>query len=366
MKTFLAILTTLNFIFIIDLIFFNSYCIKKVRDLKKFIPNIIKKLIDIFKGYVYKKLFNEEEKNEKFNNERYQPRQPDPTLIESEKNLKTEISNYLKTKPNFLIENFNPHLSINTLLSRINKLTIDEIYLLETIKIELEKIDYTQISDQDLAVHYNEINNLLYSYESIHTSYKDGMKKFYDSVWDDLTKEINKFRRLNEVLKNVRTSHIYLKAERNFSMAFYIYFGLTLITIAGALHFSLYALSQKNTFMNTYGADIYDFWTLKIASIFIFITLITFFIKQATYYQKKKDQAQRTRLELDALPTYVFDFKDEEVKKIRKELIPKYFGNNSDQSTLNEIGNIVTEQLKTSSDVAKSSADIIKTLKNKI
>ena len=42
--------------------------------------------------------------------------------------------------------------------------------------------------------------------------------------------------------------------------------------------------------------DIYDYWTIKISAIFIFITVITFLIKQATHYQKKKGEAERTML----------------------------------------------------------------------
>jgi len=333
-----------------------------VRNLKKLIPNEINHLIDSFKGCVYRKLFNEEEKKDKYNNIKYQHIQPNPSDIDFIGNIKTEISNLFKKKAYFLFENYFNHLSIDQLLTRINKLTTNEIYLLEAIKIELEKIDYDNINDHDLAIHYNEIDILLYSYESIHDSYKNGMEKFHQSVKNDLEHEINKFRRLNEVLKNSKTSYVYLKAERAFSMAFYIYSGLSLITIFLIMKFSLFILEQKKFLLTTYEIDSYDYWTLKITSLFISVTLVTFFIKQAVHFQKKKDHAQRIRLELDALPTYVFDFKDEDVKNIRKELIPKYFGNNSDLSTLNEIGNIVTEQLKTSSDVAKSSAEVIKAL----
>ncbi|TCB68651.1 hypothetical protein [Acinetobacter sp. ANC 4178] len=362
MKTFLAILTILNFIFIIDLIFFNSYCIKKVRYLKKFIPNIIKKLIDSFKDLVYRKLFNEEEKKEKFNNDRFKLAKPEPSLIESAENLKIEILSYINKKPNFLLENYPPHQTIYSLKHRIENLTTNEVYLLETIKNGLIKINYDQVEDRELATHYIEIITLLESYDSIHSSYKNGMKNFYDSVWQELNSEINKFRRLNEVLKNAKTSHVYQKSERQSSLAFYIYLGLALITIVLTVLFSIFILEQKKYFKTILEIDNYDYWALKLTGIFISITLITFLIKQAVHYQKKKDQAQRIRLELDALPTYIFDLEEKDKKNIRKELIPKYFGNNSDLTTLNEIGNIVTEQLKTSSDVAKSSAEVIKAL----
>ncbi|MFX9342620.1 hypothetical protein ABTO59_11870 [Acinetobacter baumannii] len=93
--------------------------------------------------------------------------------------------------------------------------------------------------------------------------------------------------------------------------------------------------------------------------------MITFLLKQIAHYQKKRDEAERITLELKALPSYLADLEVKDATNLRKDLAPKYFGKSNDNSTLNEIGNIVTEQLKTSSDVVKSSAEIIKSLKPK-
>ena len=67
-------------------------------------------------------------------------------------------------------------------------------------------------------------------------------------------------------------------------------------------------------------------------------------------------------LELKALPAYMAELKPDDATNLRKELASKYFGNSNDGSTLNEIGNIISEQLKNSTEVAKSSAEVIKAL----
>ncbi|OTG65941.1 hypothetical protein [Acinetobacter silvestris] len=364
MSGWALVLSIINIFFLIDIIFLNSFFIKKARSFKKTIPSQLNKIIDKIKTIIYKNLFNDKDQNGKFYNENFSKNNNSDKINEMDQ-LKKSINIHFDKKPNFLLENYNPFITISSLKNSVEKLTLNEFYLLETIKKTLDGVDYDLITKNDLAHHYIEISKLLTNYESIRDNYERGMKQFYSDINKEMNTEIKKFRRLNEVLKNSKTSHVYLQAERQYSMAFYIYSGLGIITIAGIMKFSLFIIEQKSYLKTNYSIDNYDYWALKITSIFIFITLITFFIKQAVHYQKKKDQAERTRLELDALPTYIFDFEDADIKSIRKELIPKYFGNNNDNSTLNEIGNIVTEQLKTSSDVAKSSAEIIKALKIK-
>lgn len=67
-------------------------------------------------------------------------------------------------------------------------------------------------------------------------------------------------------------------------------------------------------------------------------------------------------LELKALPSYMAELSSEDAKKLRSDLASKYFGNSSDNSTINEISGLLTEQLKNSTEVAKASSEAIKAL----
>ncbi|WP_373351037.1 hypothetical protein [Acinetobacter bereziniae] len=371
MNTLFLTLTVINFIFIFDIIFFNSKLSKKLKKtVEEYIPGFIKKIKSNFKIWLYRKIYAKNEIEKEYQVDEYKVifgSQEDLDQKKYFEDQKEILSKMLDSYSHLKIKHyFTDELLIQVISDQITSLTSNEFYLVEGVIKELKKIDEedTNAENYTLTVraHLTSANTLLSNFKNIQENYKNAMQNFYSKANNAILEELFKFRKLNEIYKNAKTSKVFLNAERKYSVAFYLYTGFAFFSMAAALHFSLYSLSQKKVFMESYSVDIYDYWTLKITGIFIFITLITYFIKQASHYQKKKDQAERTRLELDALPTYIFDFKNDEIKSIRKELIPKYFGNSNDNSTLNEIGNIINEQLKSSTEVAKSSAEVIKAL----
>jgi len=374
MKTFLVILTIINFIFIFDIVFLNSRNSKSLKKtVKEYIPIFFKKILSNLKIWLYKKIYAKNEIEKEFQVDEYKVIFGSKEDLDAKKyfeDQKSILFNILdEYEPLKLRLNFTNQLLIEHIKDKISSLTSNEFYLVEGItkelkKIDIEEIDYIENKDSTLIIrsHLESALSLLNNFTHIQENYKNAMHSYYSTSNTAILQELSKFRKLNEIYKNSKTSKVFLNAERKYSLAFYFYTGFAFISMAAALQFSLYSLSQKKIFMEMYKADNYDYWTLKITGIFIFITLITYFIKQATHYQKKKDLAERTRLELDALPTYIFDFKNDEIKNIRKDLIPKYFGNSNDNSTLDQIGNIISEQLKNSTEVAKSSAEVIKAL----
>lgn len=259
---------------------------------------------------------------------------------------------------------------IDNIKDYLHRIKPTDYFLLETLENLIDRIDTTRPESpllpkmNEIALQLLPVQDLLNQYFSSTEIYSKIIQPFYKSALSELSVELKKFRNLKGILENSETTKVYERAKFKYATAFYIYLTLFIIAIAGALHFSLYIIKEKND-LKKFGMDTYDYWTIKISAIFIFITVITFLIKQATHYQKKKDEAERTMLELKALPSYLADLEPEDATNLRKDLASKYFGKSNDNSTLNEIGNIVSEQLKNSAEVAKSSAEIIKTLKPK-
>jgi|GEM_PF-6828909 len=278
------------------------------------------------------------------------------------------LKKYLLTHKNETIIDFTS--TIDNLTTNLNNLSTDDIYILDLIEKNLNRIEIPipSLNPRDtINKIWGEvlgIKNLLHYYGDANKEYSSGMKEFYKNSLAELSVELSKFRKLKGILENSATTKVYENAKKKYSLAFYTYLALLIFTITGLLHFSLYIIKEK-VMLNKLGMDMYDYWTIKITCIFIFATMITFLLKQIAHYQKKRDEAERTTLELKALPSYLADLEVKDATNLRKDLAPKYFGKSNDNSTLNEIGNIVTEQLKTSSDVVKSSAEIIKSLKPK-
>lgn len=306
---------------------------------------------------------------------------PEEIVFASEqefKDKKSEINQRLdKIETNYsdILSSNGVHLRdiVVTVKSLLDKLSMHEIHLIILIHSNLMNLDINRNNeDSDPTIKRDKIIleligilNLLHNYHSASSVYESTIKTFYKDALSELNIELHQFRKLKEILANATTIQVYENAKRKYSWAFYIYLISFFTAIYATLHFSLYIIQQKNHYLNKLGMDIYDYWTIKISAIFIFITVITFLIKQATHYQKKKDEAERTMLELKALPSYLADLEPKDATNLRKDLASKYFGKNNDNSTLNEIGNIISEQLKNSTEVAKSSAEIIKTLKPK-
>lgn len=68
-------------------------------------------------------------------------------------------------------------------------------------------------------------------------------------------------------------------------------------------------------------------------------------------------KSEQTRLELEALTTYMFNFSDEQKNEIYKELTGKYFGRDFDNEGYQGISDVIQEQIKLSNEVLKSVID---------
>lgn len=222
-----------------------------------------------------------------------------------------------------------------------------DIHMLYFVDLQLKdlvsKMDNIDDFKNEILVLYNFCQN-----------YNSMINKYFSKFHKQIIGEIEKFGKLNDILKNHKTYEIYKKAENKYRIAYFLYLFLALIGVCYGLNWSMDLIKSKSKWITEYGIDIYDFWAIKITAIFIVITGVTFCLKQAIHYQKKKDKAEQTRLELEALPTYMFNFSDEQKNEVYKELTGKYFGRDFDNEGYQAMSDIIQEQIKLSNEVLKS------------
>lgn len=105
------------------------------------------------------------------------------------------------------------------------------------------------------------------------------------------------------------------------------------------------------------------FFITKLTIVSIVITLATIFIRRSSHFRKLHDQANQTSLELNALPNYLRQVDSEFHSEIYKDLIPKFFGKEFDQSQNDKIGDLMQDQLSAGTELIKASAELVKSVK---
>lgn len=253
---------------------------------------------------------------------------------------------------------------INTIETNIKNTKLEEIYILEIVNNQLNEL--IQIDDKPKL--YNEtvsIYNFLNNYRDIDSKVINYIKVSWDNAFKNIHHEISKFGELNDILKNHKTYEIYKKSEdgNHKKYKFYIYWAIGLAVVGFILSIFSKVVFTKCLFGELCFLEYnnIDYWIMKASIIFITITGITFCLKQAIHHQKKKDRAEQTRLELEALPTYMFNFSDEQKNQVYTELTSKYFGRDFDKDGYQDMSNLVQEQIKLSHEVLKTTISNQKT-----
>lgn len=185
--------------------------------------------------------------------------------------------------------------------------------------------------------------------------YLNNQKKDLDSK---INSEIDRFNKLNDILKNEKTYEIYEKEEFDNKKQYQKYIKRSVRIAVGGVGLSFV---NKMIFSICWFGKLcflednsIDYWIMKASIIFIAITGVTLCLKQAIHHQKKRDLAEKNRLELEALPTYMTYFNDEMKTEIYKDLLPKYFGQPIDNTHYTNMNSLIDEQLKLSNEILKS------------
>ncbi|MEJ5037723.1 hypothetical protein WH285_12375 [Acinetobacter johnsonii] len=174
---------------------------------------------------------------------------------------------------------------------------------------------------------------------------------------------IQNFNQFIEKEKNTNTHDIYdlaVKKYSNRSYGYRVVFLVLMILVVILVWFS--AVLKKSL-----GLDQYDYWFFKITLAITSITLITFYLRLSTKYQNIADQCEQTKLELEAFPSFVASFSTEDPKivEIRKELAMKYFGRDLLNNDKGEASNIITDQMKNTTELVKATTEAVKNLNAK-
>lgn len=273
---------------------------------------------------------------------------------------------------------------IESIQKRISELNSpDEIHLLNGIEGRLEYIfvalgKYKNINnemDESIKKIISEyplkIESDIYAcltfleqYESTKVALNGLIQEPLKNIITKVDEELNDFRRLRNLSDNAKTEDIYNKAvikykllEDNYRSIFYWAIGIT-------VGLSLLGLFFKKWLILNFLGNI-EFWVLKASILAVGITLITYFLKQSTHYQRLADQNYQTQVELQAYPSFMESIPTEEAASVRKELALKYFGREIDEAAHKDMSNLISDQMKNTTEMVKATTEAIKNLNQK-
>ncbi|HCK7398925.1 TPA: hypothetical protein N0X38_001149 [Acinetobacter baumannii] len=251
--------------------------------------------------------------------------------------------------------------------NQINSLSADydDLSYLLTIRVSLDNVknEYVKENFFLLPKHLgNSLGSLIAIESFLRTFYLD--KARYNQIitnevklmLDEAQKELNDFRALKNTLKNLKSVDYYLQESEKYMDRHYTYLALFLLTILVALTITVVSVCSEPKFF----LDKFDYWFLKGSFVLVVITLVSYFIKQSSHYQSLADQANQTRLELQAFPTFITGVEKADEVAIRKELALKYFGREVDKTAHKDMSNLVSDQMKNTTEMVKAVTEVIK------
>lgn len=223
-----------------------------------------------------------------------------------------------------------------------------------------------EINNSDYHYYFEEVENL----KSLLLRYKLLKESFDSLILDrlrknivDINSELLGFRRSKNILDNLRTETIYSlavekykKLEKKYRK--YFYRALPIVLFVAICMFL-----GKDYLINNVKIDIVSYWILKLSILTIGITVISYFLKQSIHYQKLADQNYQTQIELQAYPSFMESLSPEEAASVRKELALKYFGREIDGAAHKDMSNLISDQMKSTTDMVKATTEAIKNLK---
>lgn len=229
-------------------------------------------------------------------------------------------------------------------------------------EFEKERKEKLEILKYQLETLYRSI----FSFLKLKDSFNNYLRLYINQSVNAVNKELEVFRRLRNFADNAKTEDIYnsavikyRKAEKNYR---YLFLGTLIIVILVSL--KLWDTDYINNIINQPSyAKSAIFWSVKITTLIASIMLITYFLKQSAHYQRLADQNYQTQLELQAYPTFMESIPTDEAASVRKELALKYFGREIDNTTHKDMSNLISDQMKSTTEMVKATTEAIKNLK---
>lgn len=256
---------------------------------------------------------------------------------------------------------------LTRLRSLINSVTdsYDDFSYMESINLKLENIDkeYDRSNFFRITADVGKAEASFLVAENFITNFNTEKEMFNLIVVDEVKeilreaeKELKDFKKTKSILKNLLIEDYYSLEYKKNMWKHYIYFAIFILIIIASLGISIYTVTHASV----YKLDKYDYWFMKISFILVAITLVSYFIKQSSHYQKMADQANQTRLEIQAFPSFIGGVSQEDEVSLRKELALKYFGREIDSTAHKDMSNLITDQMKSTTEMVKAVTDVIK------
>ncbi|MEN8549714.1 hypothetical protein ABFW07_10515 [Acinetobacter soli] len=228
-----------------------------------------------------------------------------------------------------------------------------------------DKKEYVKTKDRnylakviaDLTV----INNLLNTIRVASGGFEHIVKEYLGNAQANVAKELSGFRKSRAERDNAETESIYENAVDKYrkleeDYRAYFYWGIGILLLVSICMF-LIKQYLVPLFLNNI-----EFWIVKLSIIAVGITLISYFLKQSSHYQRLADQNYQTQVELQAYPSFMESIPTEEAASVRKELALKYFGREIDGTAHKDMSNLISDQMKSTTDMVKATTEAIKNL----
>lgn len=219
-------------------------------------------------------------------------------------------------------------------------------------QVLLSRVKFSIESLLDVAKQFNKL------YEAVNKT----LPPYLQSLMTRVNDELISFRRLRNIADNARTENIYDNAVNKYrgleeSYRSYFYWGLGVLL---CLSVGLFTLKQE---LVPHLFSTIEFWAVKVSLLLVGITLISYFLKQSAHYQRLADQNYQTQVELQAYPSFMESIPTEEAASVRKELALKYFGREIDGAAHKDMSNLISDQMKSTTEMVKATTEAIKNLK---
>lgn len=258
------------------------------------------------------------------------------------------------------LERLLSNLSID-ISNKINSPT--EIDLLNEIFDQFDSFLKGSISIDGLKKIINLSQTSLNEYTAIRRRINRLVKKPITTLIEEVELELESFRRLRDISDTALTENIYSNAVAKYEKHEKKYRTYFYATVAIVLVLALLLLFFKTKVINIIKISDTEFWVLKITLLATGITLISYFLKQSSHYQKLADQNYQTQVELQAYPSFMTGIPPNEAIVIRKELALKYFGREIDGAVHKDMSNLISDQMKNTTELVKATTEAIKNIK---
>lgn len=267
-----------------------------------------------------------------------------------------KINDYVKQiKKN--IENDSIDINITNYLSSLDNKLKDLIPLKDSI-LSINNLENYRKAIDDLKNTTFSAKNELQVFFRIKDDFRKLSFEAISSSLAAVNRELNAYTRLRNISDNALTEGIYKNAVDKYKTLEDYYRNNFYTAICATILISLFMFVIKNWLVSKIGNV--EFWVLKGSILLISITLISYFIKQSSHYQRLADQNYQTQVELQAFPSFMQSIPTDEAAAIRKELALKYFGREIDGSTHKDMSNLISDQMKNTTEMIKATTDVLK------